>query len=308
MSSNYCQVSLAVFQKELLPGRDINPKLLSSMLHIEEDPDGEYFAFVRHSNSLAASCSQRFYFKVRKVNQILRLAKTGLVAKDLIAWYEAAGNGRGYQPAVAFYPTDEYAEKTYDLPPSMEKDAQIRETSKDLVARCCYNRMAAALDLRHSDDECAFGMEPDSPLLPDTLGAIESRTRFEHSVAQIMSHQHRTHVFMFYLEPGKYARVFRWDRSGAVATPPLSFETDLGDLWNIIYRLACADKATQGFDPTVSLATYPELRKLQEFHRPEDEDLYEYRIMFWEYFYDHPMYKVRTSQICVLKSLQNCSR
>lgn len=105
-----------------------------------------------------------------------------------------------------------------------------------------------------------------------------------------MLRQHRTHVYMFYIS-GWWARVFRWDRNGALVTHPIDLRTNSKQFLNLIYRLVLAHPRIQGFDNTVSLASNMEIEKFR-LHEPNNMYLEEYKKTVLASVLEHPIYKV----------------
>ena len=89
----------------------------------------------------------------------------------------------------------------------------------------------------------------------------------------ILSAQYRTHTFMIFIVKD-YARLIRWDRSGAVFTHPIYFN-DESHLMDFFTRYDIADREARGHDTTVSSASLqdvaiaqanvPELGKANNF-------------------------------------------
>ena len=164
---------------------------------------------------------------------------------------------------------------------------------KPYVARCAYQWMVTAVVVKRAGAESGFGFAPDEPLLRTGDQAETVRIRFEKSAGEIMLRQHRTHLYTIFIA-GWYARLFRWDRNGAVVSHPIDIRTDWKQLFNFIYRLARASPAIQGFDPTVTLATAAEVAKLRA-HEAGNEHLEEHKKLILENIDDYPIYKVRLS-------------
>jgi hypothetical protein len=74
----------------------------------------------------------------------------------------------------------------------------------------------------------------------------------------ILGAQYRTHLFMVLIVE-KYARLIRWDRSGAVVTEPIYFNKE-PHLFNFLIHYDIADPEARGHDSTVGLPTEAEIR------------------------------------------------
>lgn len=151
--------------------------------------------------------------------------------------------------------------------------------------------MITAVEVKKQGVESGFGFKPGEPLLSDTQDSAKARSQFATYAAEIMLRQHRTHLYMFYI-CGWYARVFRWDRSGAVVSQPIDMKTNPRELLNLIYRLAMSDRQAQGFDMTATLASEDDQTKLEQY-APPNRYLKEYKALALDNVDDHPLYVVR---------------
>lgn len=68
---------------------------------------------------------------------------------------------------------------------------------------------------------------------------------------KIFDNQHRTCVFSVVIM-GKYARIMRWDRSGAVLTPKFDYQESPQDLGEFFWRFSQCSPLQQGYDPTAT--------------------------------------------------------
>lgn len=71
------------------------------------------------------------------------------------------------------------------------------------------------------------------------------------------SRQHRVFYFSV-LVVGSRARLFRWDRAGAIVTEAFEFGTQPELLCEFLWRFHLANPAQRGYDPTVSVASQAE--------------------------------------------------
>ncbi|KAH9015180.1 hypothetical protein EDB84DRAFT_1277390 [Lactarius hengduanensis] len=74
----------------------------------------------------------------------------------------------------------------------------------------------------------------------------------------VLSAQYRTHTFLVLIFKN-YARLIRWDRSGAVVTAPIYYDNE-PHLLDFFVRYNHADPETRGHDPTVGPPTEDEVR------------------------------------------------
>jgi len=80
---------------------------------------------------------------------------------------------------------------------------------------------------------------------------------------EIFNHQHRTHLFMILLHK-HHARIFRFERSGAVVTEKIPYKEQGHVLVEFLWKYSQMTRAEQGFDPTVTLATEAESLRAKE--------------------------------------------
>ncbi len=73
----------------------------------------------------------------------------------------------------------------------------------------------------------------------------------------ILSAQYRTHMFMVFIVRD-HARLIRWDRSGAVVTEAIPFDTQ-SYLFDFFIHYNIADNEARGLDSTISLPTEDEI-------------------------------------------------
>ena len=104
----------------------------------------------------------------------------------------------------------------------------------------------------------------DKPSVSDSL--MNQTTRGVSTAGQITTYaalqlesQYRTHVFSV-LILGDYARLIRWDRSGAIVTAPIRYRHD-PELMDFFTRYDQAERPVRGHDSTVRVATPAEAQK-----------------------------------------------
>jgi thiamine kinase-like enzyme len=89
---------------------------------------------------------------------------------------------------------------------------------------------------------------------PDSEGpALAILGQLTAYATSILSAQYRTHTFMVFIVKD-YARLIRWDRSGAVFTKPIYFNNE-PHLIDFFIRYDIADREARGHDITVSSAS-----------------------------------------------------
>lgn len=110
-----------------------------------------------------------------------------------------------------------------------------------------------------------------SPLMnPAPQGVLTAGQITTYAALQLDS-QYRTHVFSI-LIVGDYARLIRWDRSGAIVTAPIYYQRD-PELMDFFTRFDQAEKPARGHDSSVRKATPAEAKKAMyantSFNSPE---------------------------------------
>ena len=76
--------------------------------------------------------------------------------------------------------------------------------------------------------------------------------------ARLQTYQFRTWAFSIGIF-GNIARLFRWDRAGAIVSEPIAYcEKGIGDLVEFLRRFDVMDRTQRGWDPTVFDATLEE--------------------------------------------------
>ncbi|KAF8488032.1 hypothetical protein F5888DRAFT_1755852, partial [Russula emetica] len=93
----------------------------------------------------------------------------------------------------------------------------------------------------------------------------------------IMSAQYRTHTFSVLIMKD-YARLIRWDRSGAVVTEPIYYNSQ-PHLFDFLVRYGIADSEVRGHDSTVHSSSTPEEIALARAIVPELKDVESFLVL-----------------------------
>jgi hypothetical protein len=111
-----------------------------------------------------------------------------------------------------------------------------------------------------SSDSCSEGGTSNLPegMSANAFDVLGQLTAYATS---ILSGQYRTHTFMVLIVKD-YARLIRWDRSGAVFTKPINFNED-PHLIDFFIRYGLADREARGHDITVSPASSQDVKDAQ---------------------------------------------
>ncbi|KAF9495163.1 hypothetical protein BDN71DRAFT_1431115 [Pleurotus eryngii] len=109
-----------------------------------------------------------------------------------------------------------------------------------------------------STDPRVVTME-DEPFEVDTDGAILARGQLVTYAAEFCVRQHRTHMFLVYVY-FPYARLIRFDRSGALVSQRFDFVKDCTPLNRFFSRFCRMDNIAVGYDLTVHVANEAEAK------------------------------------------------
>ncbi|EKM56996.1 uncharacterized protein PHACADRAFT_119131 [Phanerochaete carnosa HHB-10118-sp] len=164
------------------------------------------------------------------------------------------------------------------------------------IARCAWAWMSSLVEVKNSDENSAFHFLPskdqagEQKFLRDSDVGRKTRAQFIKYAIEGMLRQHRTHFYTFYFS-GMYARVFRWDRVGCIASEPIDLEKNAKQFLNILYRLATSTD-DYGSDNTVQLASQKDISLVEAYDPEGNEYLQEYKDMMLKDRLYYPIYKV----------------
>ena len=129
------------------------------------------------------------------------------------------------------------------------------------------NAPDAAVDLHHVDFVIEFKRSSDPfgnsseqpiPFACPRGGALSNLGQLTVYATSILSAQYRTHMFMVFIVK-EYARLIRWDRSGAVFTEPIKFN-EKSHLFDFFIRYDFSDREARGHDITVCPASSDDVK------------------------------------------------
>lgn len=305
MTPHFISISAAAFQTELLPGPSLSARQMKKLYNFTERNSsraGKEYNLCPHIVSSSYVYTRldmtQVHFQCRELNAVAKLANADSTFKQV---HSPGKTNADHRPALALYPTHPQAVVAYTFSDEDAPKPTSTTAHKKHYARCEYQWMIAAVEIKKHDVECGFGFHPGEPLLPMEKDAVKLRSQFTTCAAEIMLRQHRTHVYMFYIS-GWHARAFRWDHNGAIVSHPIDLRTNCKQLLNLIYRLALANPEIQGFDTTVCLASQVEIEKLRLF-TPSNTYLEEYKNMILDNRTEYPIFKVPISSYFTLRSL-----
>ncbi|KAH9942023.1 kinase-like domain-containing protein [Amylocystis lapponica] len=88
-----------------------------------------------------------------------------------------------------------------------------------------------------------------------------NRGQIIHSASKIFLRQHRCFVFSLVIFD-KFARIIRWDRSGALVTERFNYTSEPNKMCEFLWRFGRMSAARQGYDPSVVEVTPQESEKM----------------------------------------------
>ena len=118
--------------------------------------------------------------------------------------------------------------------------------------------MELFVEFKRGSTSDPFNMDGKVPFPKAFETTCASRGQMVLYATRLQMYQFRTFVFSVGIF-GNVARLFRWDRSGAIVSAPIMYaEEGNRELSEFFYRLNLTDRAQRGWDPTVSDATSKE--------------------------------------------------
>lgn len=145
-----------------------------------------------------------------------------------------------------------------------DKDKDARQ---DWVAHRSWSDIVAFFEAKvyHKHSAFEFTNPKNRFMRDDTDYGEKALGQFLEYLAQILAHQHRTHLFTVYIYRNQ-ARIVYADRSGAVVSEPFPYGTrENSKLHVFFWRLARMSDKELGFDETATLATDVDVRAMREY-------------------------------------------
>ncbi|KAI0795553.1 hypothetical protein C8Q75DRAFT_730482 [Abortiporus biennis] len=126
-----------------------------------------------------------------------------------------------------------------------------------------YHHVDLFVEDKTKFDKAALRID-DKDVIPDGFDHKWARGQIGEYTSGILRCQNRTHLFSV-LTVGKTARFLRWDRSGVIASMPISFVEDTASFVKFFYRYGQMADWERGHDQSVSPARQEDEDALQDF-------------------------------------------
>ncbi|TBU54133.1 hypothetical protein BD310DRAFT_828649 [Dichomitus squalens] len=254
MADNLSEIELEKMFEEFIPG---------------EDPCGDYLTHCDYDSHVAkvkkeSDLNPKICVMAHSAIARARVCPT-LVVRDISCW-QVSGQDRkssqkGTRSDCAVYLDNERTRKIVDMDrddfmKSSRMSEEDKNARKDWVGRRAWGDMVAFVEVKHNHDGSAFEFNNPGTRFTrdDTDGGRKALGQFAEYVANILAHQHRTHVYALYVYRDR-ARICFFDRSGGVVSTPFHYGTTADTTFQrFFYRLAGMSREQLGFDPTAVLA------------------------------------------------------
>ncbi|EJF58077.1 hypothetical protein DICSQDRAFT_149368 [Dichomitus squalens LYAD-421 SS1] len=254
MADNLSEIELEKMFEEFIPGEDPCADYLT---HCDFDP---HVADVEKESDLNPKICVMAHSAIAHA----RVCPT-LVVRDISCW-QVSGQDRkstqkGTRSDCAVYLDNERTRKIVDMDrddfmKTSRMSEEDKNARKDWVGRRAWGDMVAFVEAKHKHEGSAFEFNNPGTRFTrdDTDGGRKALGQFAEYVANILAHQHRTHVYALYVYRDQ-ARICFFDRSGGIVSTPFHYgTTDDTTFQRFFYRLAGMSREQLGFDPTAVLA------------------------------------------------------
>lgn len=139
------------------------------------------------------------------------------------------------------------------------RTAQSR--TKKLGPEKAFNFVTTALAIEvkfsASDDPFVDNFSVENPFENKTQGGFRTRGQMAKYSEETLWVQHRCFIYQIIIFD-RWARIYRWDRSGAIVTARFDYVANPNFLGQFLWGFCHKDRAGQGLDPTVSHASVVE--------------------------------------------------
>jgi len=159
-----------------------------------------------------------------------------------------------------------------NFPFQCQPDCSVYERNCDHKAGLDFSLIDIFIEFKTSLNQDPFSQKQRSknprgagwnPLMSTTSEACRVGGQIVSYATTLLGAQYRTHAFSVIIT-GPFARLIRWDRSGAIVTEQIEYET-APFLFDFLLRYDIASKEMRGHDCTVSRPRKEEEKKAREF-------------------------------------------
>ena len=222
----------------------------------------------------------------RTLNSIAHRASKKFLFKDVANYPEDGQNDS--KPDLALYRNDPRCKEVIGR--DINKKSIKYIARRPYIARAAWAWMVSVGEVKTAEKHAGYLFESGG-LFNNSDEGKRARAQFAKYAAEIMTRQHRTHLFTFYIS-GTYARLFYWDRSGCVVTTPIDLVRDPRPFYLFIFRLVHGKPDIQGYDPSVVDASAAEIDAWRRYSTT-NKYLQKYRDRALEDESKFPVYRVR---------------
>ncbi|PCH38319.1 hypothetical protein WOLCODRAFT_136166 [Wolfiporia cocos MD-104 SS10] len=190
---------------------------------------------------------------------------THLLIRDTASWPDT--HDVTSRPDLSIYPTLPHVLESITLTKKDTKDKKTADGARGpYIARTRWPFLASTVEVKSKASESAFIFNPQNPeeFLRRTDDGLKALGQLVEHPMLMFARQHLTYVFSVSTFQ-QYARIVRWDRSGAIATDAFDFcGQNSYKLLDFFFRLGCMSDEQRGYDPTAVLASDTELVQLEQ--------------------------------------------
>ncbi|TCD61825.1 hypothetical protein EIP91_007870, partial [Steccherinum ochraceum] len=170
---------------------------------------------------------------------------------DVADWADFALGKDTRRADLSIFKSDP-ASKKFWCDPKFEPGDKCSEARRPHTARNCVSQAVCGGEVKMKSDKNGFGMTGKEPFLPESQKAQQTRAQICGYAADILNHQQRTFVLMFYVYR-THARLLLVDRGAVLVSQPIDLEKNWAMFAKFFHCLKTAPVAGLGYDPTANM-------------------------------------------------------
>ncbi|TCD67815.1 hypothetical protein EIP91_011877, partial [Steccherinum ochraceum] len=170
---------------------------------------------------------------------------------DVADWADPALGKDTRRADLSIFKSDP-ASKKFWSDPKFEPGDKCSEARRPHTAHNCVSQAVCGGEVKMKSDKNGFGMTGKEPFLPESTNARQTRAQICGYAADILNHQQRTFVLMFYVYR-THARLLLVDRGAVLVSQPIDLEKNHATFAKFFYCLKTAPDAGLGYDPTANM-------------------------------------------------------